>query len=141
MDGTIANLYGVDSWLDYLLNGNAFPYRAAKPLLNLNSLARALNQLQQKGYEIGIISWLSKDSTAEYDEKVKQAKLWWLHKHLTSVRWDTIHIVPYGTHKFDICKDGILFDDEEKNRASWTNGKAYRPEEILKVLRELNIAA
>ena len=33
MDGTIADLYGVENWLDYLLNGDAFPYKAAAPLV------------------------------------------------------------------------------------------------------------
>ena len=26
MDGTIANLYGVENWLEYLINEDAFPY-------------------------------------------------------------------------------------------------------------------
>ena len=26
MDGTIADLYGVENWLEYLINGDAFPY-------------------------------------------------------------------------------------------------------------------
>lgn len=140
MDGTIADFYNVDGWLNYLLTESAYPYKAAAPLLNLNKLARILNILQKKGYQIGIISWSSKNSTPEFDEKVKQAKMWWLNKHLTSVKWDVIHIVPYGTHKHNLCGGGILFDDEEQNRVTWTNGKAYKPEEILKVLQELNAA-
>ena len=47
MDGTIADLYGVENWLDYLINSDATPYKVAKPLINLNSLARVLNNKQK----------------------------------------------------------------------------------------------
>ena len=135
MDGTIADLYGVEGWLDYLVNGNPFPYATARPMVNMSRLARRLNTLQRQGYEICIISWLCKASTTEYDELVKQAKLDWLAEHLASVEWDEIHIVKYGTPKHTIGQ-GILFDDELPNRESWGEG-AYTPEEIFTVLRGL----
>ena len=49
MDGTIADLYGVENWLTYLINEDTFPYANAKPLLHLSSLARKLNTLQKAG--------------------------------------------------------------------------------------------
>ena len=135
MDGTIADLYGVEGWLDYLINGNPFPYENAKPMVNMSRLARRLNTLQREGNEICVISWLCKTSTAEYDELVKRAKLAWLEKHLASVRFDEIHIVAYGTPKQSLgC--GILFDDEEPNRRGWGEG-AYTPDKIFEVLAEL----
>ena len=133
MDGTIANLYGVDNWLDYLIKGDEYPYAAAKPLINMNVLARLLNKLQKKGYTINIISWLSKNSTKEYDEKVTKAKQKWLRKHLKSVHFDNIYIVPYGTPKHTLSS-GILFDDEQKNRDTWGRG-AYNVNNIIGVLK------
>lgn len=56
MDGTIANLYGVENWLEKLRACDASPYEEAEPLIDLAQLARLLNKLQRKGYEIGIIS-------------------------------------------------------------------------------------
>ena len=88
MDGTIADLYGVENWLPMLINSDPTPYAVAAPLVHLATLARMLNKLQRAGYEIGVISWLSKNSTADNDEKVKAAKLEWLAKHLPSVRWN-----------------------------------------------------
>ena len=35
MDGTIADLYGVENWLEYLIAENTFPYANARPLLHL----------------------------------------------------------------------------------------------------------
>lgn len=135
MDGTIADFYGVTNWLEYLQNGDAFPYEVAKPLLNMNSLARILNRLQRNGYKICIISWLSKNSSDEYDEMVKNAKMKWLQTHLKSVSFDETNIVRYGTPKNAIgC--GILFDDEEQNRNTWGEG-AYDVHNILKILKAL----
>lgn len=138
MDGTIADLYGVKNWLNYLTEENPFPYENAKPLVKLNVLARLLNKLQKQGFKIGIISWLAKNSNAIYDEKVVYAKKRWLKKHLTSVNFDEIHIVKYGTPKqnFIKTKNDILFDDEERNRKNWT-GKAFDVNEIIKILKQI----
>lgn len=138
MDGTIANLYGVENWLDYLRNNDETPYTIAEPLVRLASLARVLNNLQRKGYKIGIISWLAKNSSTDYDEKVTKAKRAWLNKHLHSVTFDEINIVTYGTPKQRFAKtnNDILFDDEAKNRNDWT-GKAFDVTNIIETLRGL----
>ena len=138
MDGTIADLYGVENWLDYLIAENTFPYANARPLLNLSALARKLNALQKEGYNLAVISWLSKSGTAEYNEAVTEVKMAWLRKHLPSVAWDRITIVPYGTPKQNFCGNplDILFDDEERNRINWT-GRAYDVQNIMEILREI----
>ena len=136
MDGTIADLYGVENWLDYLIASDALPYEIAKPLIRLNALARILNRLQKQGYKVGVISWLAKNSNTAYDEKVTRAKKEWLKKHLASVNFDEIHIVKHGTPKQTFAKteNDILFDDEEKNRNDWT-GKAFDVNEIIEILK------
>jgi hypothetical protein len=138
MDGTIADLYGVENWLDYLIAENTRPYAIAKPLVNLSALARKLNALQRMGYNLAVISWLSKSGSPEYNERVTAVKMAWLAKHLPSVHWDRITIVPYGTPKENFCFSpaDILFDDEERNRNNWT-GRAYGVENILEILREI----
>ena len=138
MDGTIANLYGVDNWLDKLHASDASPYAEAKVMLNMSQLARLLNQVQQMGYKLGIISWLARGSSMEYDRLVGAAKVWWLEKHLASVSWDEIKIVPNGMPKelFKQSEDDILFDDEAKNRENW-GGDAYEPDMIITVLKAL----
>lgn len=142
LDGTLAALYDVNNWLDSLQAYDPTPYKEAAVMLNMNLLARRLNQLRKLGYSIGVISWLSKNSTPEYDEAVTEAKRVWLNKHLTSVIWDEINIVPYNTPKTDFMQttDDILFDDEQKNRDNWT-GNAYTPAEIFETLKALIEAA
>ena len=139
MDGTIANLYGVENWLEMLINEDPTPYAIAKPLVNMQALARVLNTLRRKGYEVGIISWLAKNSTPDYDEMVANTKREWLAKHLASVKFDNIHIVPYGTPK-ETLGNGILFDDEAPNRNNW-KGIAYDVDRIIEILKNLEKTA
>lgn len=138
MDGTFVDLYGVENWLEMLIAEDETPYAIAEPLLRLSTLARRLNTLQRNGYNIAVISWLSKCGTAEYNEKVTRAKIEWLEKHLPSVKWDRVTIVEYGTPKENFCENplDILFDDEEHNRNNW-NGIAYDVNDILEVLKAL----
>lgn len=135
MDGTIADLYGVDNWLEYLINEDTTPYEVAKVLLNMQVLARLLNRLQTKGFFIGIVSWTSKNGTADYNRRVAEAKINWLKKHLKSVTFDRIDIIEYGTPKQN-NRYGILFDDEAKNRDNW-NDTAYDEKNILEILKAL----
>ena len=135
MDGTIANLYGVDGWLDCIINEYTKPYREAKALVNMRQLGRELNRLKQNGYTIGIISWLAKGATDEYNRRVAQAKRNWLAKHLSAVQFDEVHIVEYGTPKHTLG-NGILFDDEEPNRMNWI-GKAYDVNDIIETLKAI----
>ena len=139
MDGTIADFYGVDNWLDMLMNSDTTPYRVAKPLINMNVLARYLNRLQGKGYAIGIVSWLSKKGNNKYNKEVTETKKKWLAKHLKSVKWNEVHIVKYGTPKHEVVNNinGILFDDEEQNRTNW-KGIAYNEKNIINVLKTID---
>ena len=139
MDGTIADLYGVEGWLNDLESENERPYATAKPLIRMSALARVLNRLQREGYTIGIISWLSKGGSDDYNEKVAYAKQKWLKQHLASVNFDEINIVKYGTPKSTAVniQGGILFDDEERNRAEW-NGTAFDVDNIIEILKALN---
>lgn len=136
MDGTLANLYNVDNWLEKLVNSDPSPYLEAAPLVNLSRLARRLNKLQRNGYKIGIVSWLSKNGSYEYNELVISAKRKWLAIHLKSVKFDYIDIIEYGTPK-EIGRNGILFDDEENNRKNW-KGKAFDESKIMEILKSLD---
>ena len=139
MDGTIANLYGVDGWLDCIINEYTKPYREAKALVSIRQLGKELNRLKQNGYTIGIISWLAKGASNEYNERVAQAKRNWLARHLSAVQFDEVHIVEYGTPK-QTLGNGILFDDETHNRIEWNkinDNIAFDVDNIIKVLRAI----
>lgn len=135
MDGTIANLYGENGWLEDIINEKVNPYVNAKPMVNMNSLARVLNRLIRNGYEVNIISWTAKNGTNEYNERIAAAKREWIAKHLHSVQFNNVYVIPYGTPKENYGFD-ILFDDEENNRNNW-NGIAYDEKNIIEILKRL----
>ena len=138
LDGTIANLYGVDGWLTDLEAHNPRPYIEAKVMHNMSRLAKAIHKAQKSGIKVCVISWLSKSATEDYNKAVDKAKRKWLKKHLKSVNFDEIHIVPYGTPKSTVAKyNGILFDDEERNRKEWSKGNAYPPEKIFEIFQKI----
>ena len=132
-DGTFINLYGVNGWLDDIINEDVRQYREAKPLVNLAWFARTIHELQNNGWKVNIISWTAKNGSKEYNKRVTETKIEWLKKHLPSVTFDNIHIVEYGTPKTSLEK-GILFDDEEHNRNEW-NGIAFNEVDLIKKMR------
>ena len=143
MDGTIADLYGVEGWLAHLQAQNTHPYEVAAPLVDMDKLAALLTACKVLGYKVGIISWVSKSGTKAYNEEVRAAKHKWLADHL-KVALDEVHIVKYGVRKDYIAKDknGIIFDDDVSVRAKW-RGIAINPNEtdILHSLVELILGA
>ena len=144
MDGTIADFYGVENWLDALRSYSDRPYREAAPMMNFSVLARQLNAAQRKGAKLVIISWASKCCNPVFFADICMAKRNWLAEHLPSVHWDEVHIVPYGTNKAEVCGvDGenfFLFDDEERNRNQWEelDGLAFNPSDITEILKAIN---
>lgn len=141
MDGTIADLYAVPNWLAKLRAEDASPYAEAAPMWDMTKLRDILLQLIAKGWEIRVISWLSKDSTEEYKEAVRQAKCEWLIRY--DFPADKVHLVAYGTTKADcvrrITEAAILVDDNEKVRNGWHLGETIDPMngDLLERLEEL----
>ena len=124
MDGTIADLYGVKNWLEMLRSESDRPYREARPLYDMDSLNWILSLLKEEGWRIAVTSWLSKDSSDDYDEKVRIAKLEWLKA--VQFPYDEIHIVKYGTLKSNCTRNfggfQVLVDDNKEVRESWDLG-------------------
>jgi len=134
MDGTIADLYGVENWLNYLQQENTLPYRQAQLLVDNQKLIEAIKRLKKKDYRFGVISWLSKSGSSKYNARVRSAKIHWLKKNFPNI-FDEIHIVKYGTEKIKFKKSDFdfLFDDEEHNRTTWGE-RAYFPGEMFERL-------
>ena len=130
MDGTIADLYGVENWLQKLNEYNPSPYAEARPMWDMSELADILTRLKPLGYKVVITSWLSMETTVAYDREVRTAKIEWLTAN--NFPYDELHIVKYGTTKANctrhhICDEQILFDDNEKVRKGWTLGETVDP--------------
>lgn len=126
MDGTIANLYGIENWLDGL--------RQEKNGLFLNcdilvSQEKLFSIFPQEIFDIRILSMTPKDATKEYCETVKQEKNLWLDKHFPALK-KRIYL-KYGHNKnLKNSKNAILVDDNEMIRNTW-NGLALNPKGLL----------
>jgi len=143
MDGTIADFYSVTDWLRKLQAEDASPYEDAEPLWDMDKLNETLNLLRRAGWEIRIITWLAKNSSEEYKDAVRAAKLAWLDK------WgfiaDHFHGVQYGATKADSVRrvldggEAILIDDNADIRKGWHLGKTIDPTsaDIIKELLAL----
>ena len=145
MDGTIADLYGVNGWLEDLRAENPRPYEVARPLYNMEVLNAILDLLKAQGWRIAVTTWLAKNSSATYDEMVRKAKIEWLKKY--NFNYDEIHLVKYGKTKADCTrKNGglqILIDDNEKIRKGWHLGDTINANEniinaLIDLLEETN---
>lgn len=144
MDGTIADLYQVENWLEELRKGNPFPYWQAKPMWDMEKLAEVLIALQAKGIEIRIITWLAKGSNESYKYLTRIFKQAWLKKF--HFPYDNFHGVQYGATKADSVRKyladdetAILIDDNAKVREGWRLGETVNPQttDIIEFLTNL----
>ena len=140
MDGTIANLYGVENWLNDLRNEKIDPYVNAEPLYNMEEMAKVLADCKANGWAIAVTTWLAKDASKEYDKEVAKAKKNWLIKHNFPV--DEIHCLKYGRTKANATRKKadfqILIDDNKKVRDGWTLGTTVNATyDIMNFLKSL----
>lgn len=129
MDGTIADLYGVPNWLPMLRAEDPTPYRVAEPMWDMAKLREILLTLIGQGWEVRVVSWLSKDASPEYNKAVRAAKREWLDRH--NFPADKVHLVAYGATKADSVRKSataaILIDDNAKVRDGWHLGDTIDP--------------
>lgn len=135
MDGTIADLYAVENWEPRLRAEDATPYAEAVPMWDMEILNQLLEMLMAQGHEIIVVTWLSKNSTEEYKDAVREAKREWLAEQCFP--YNRFHGVQYGATKADSIRkymnpdeEAILIDDNAKVRNGWHLGRAIDPTDI-----------
>ncbi len=139
LDGTIADFYGVDGWLDAIRAEDTAPYDLAKPLGDLKRLGALCAAY---GATVGVISWCARGASESYDKAVRRAKKKWLADNFPYAV--ETHIVKYGTPKHTVTKikkDVVLVDDEWANCCTWENEakrrKAIHARNFKQVEKEL----
>ena len=140
MDGTIADLYGVENWLTYLKAENPLPYVTAEPMYDMLDLVETLHRLKEEGWKVAITSWLAKGASKDYDNQVRVAKKEWLDRFMFP--YDELHFVKYGTTKANCTRHKaeyqVLIDDNMQVRKGWTLGATINAtQDILSVLKAL----
>ncbi len=140
MDGTIADFYNVEGWLNDLMNDNPRPYVEASPIYEGIIINPLLEMLKAHGWKIVVTTWLSKGSNRDFDKKVRKAKKEWLNRY--NFPYDEIHMVKYGTTKANCTRRHggyqILIDDNKKVRDGWRLGSTINAnKDIIKELRKI----
>lgn len=141
MDGTIADLYNVEGWLEMLRAYNPTPYIIAKPIYDTFSLNNLLDILKAQGWKIAIVSWVSKECDDTFKQAIRTAKIDWLNRY--EFPYDEVHIVKYGTTKANCVRNfkgrKVLVDDNEKVRQGWKGETIDANKNILKQLVDLMV--
>ena len=136
MDGTIADLYNYNDWLEMLQNENIEPYANCSPI-EIDEVREVLNSLVGLGWTIGVISWSARNGSKEYNRATRKAKKQWINTYLPGIVSE-FHVVKYGTPKHYVCKvkDSILVDDNADVRARW-HGQTIDATDSKKMLENL----
>lgn len=144
MDGTIADLYGYNNWLELLRAEDTTPYEKCDILVNLEEMREVLDALISMGITIGVISWGAMGGSREYCKRTRKAKLEWCNKFFPNT-FTEFHVVKYGTPKHHVrkIKDSILVDDNKEVRDAWRGETidATNAKEMINALRDLLDAA
>ena len=96
MDGTIADLYGVNNWLADLRAEKTTPYEKARTIYG-TALNDLLVELKKAGIKVAVTTWTAKGGSKEYNKAVARVKKEWLIKN--DFPFDEFHAVKYGTTK------------------------------------------
>ena len=146
MDGTIADLYGRNGWLE-MLKAESHTFHDLEPLGEYDKILEALETLKAIApqTEIVVCSWLPMNASGDYERLCTLDKLHWLRVNGFSKVSDGAFIVPYGTDKTIAVTEEentiqILFDDNGEVRAQFTeatNCQAFDENQILPVLHML----
>ena len=125
MDGTIADLYGIEGWLDRLHNEDKTIFLECAPLISEKEL---LNRFPAEQYEIKILSMTPLGATDEYCANVAEQKSAWLDCYFPTL---TKRIYKKYGHNKNLkgSASAILVDDSAPIRATF-RGTAINPVEI-----------
>lgn len=137
MDGTIANLYGYDGWLEMLRAEDTKPYEDCTPMGDIEELRQVMDALLMAGFTLGIISWGAMGGSREYCKRTRKAKKAWCDEYFGGV-FAEFHVVKYGTPKHHVrkIKDSILVDDNADVRQAW-RGETIDATDTKKMIRDL----
>ena len=125
MDGTIANLYEQEDWLQRLRNEDKTIFLECKPMVTQEQLFKLFPPNQ---YEIVILTITPKDCTKEYHNKVIEQKQQLLKLYFPSLQKNIFK--KYGHNKnLKNCGNALLIDDNAEIRNNF-KGIAINPSNL-----------
>lgn len=139
MDGTIADLYGYEGWLEMLRAEDTTPYEDCEPLGDVEELRQTLEKFIALGVTIGVISWSAMGGSKDYNRRTRKAKIEWCEKYFPGI-FSEYHVVKYGTPKHAVCyeRQSILVDDNADVLKKWRNVRGFAVDANKGVAAQLN---
>ena len=122
MDGTIADLYGIENWLPRLRNNDPTIFLECDPIITEEML---FETFPEELYDIKILSMTPKGASKEYCKKVAEQKDFWLNTYFPRLTKRIYRAYGHNKNLKNSWK-AILIDDSAPIRKSW-NGKALDP--------------
>lgn len=120
MDGTIADLYSINNWLDRLQSEDKTIFLECKPMITQEKLFQMFGE-----FEIVILSMTPKDCSKEYHNQVIEQKNQWLDIYFPNIQKRIYQ--KYGHNKnLKNCGNALLIDDNELIRKCY-KGVALNP--------------
>lgn len=142
MDGTVADLYNRNNWLQELQTEQEIFYKL-KPLFDMYDFIQIQREMREK-VEFNIVTWTPMEATYKYHENCKSQKLEWVRTHMAYIT--QFFALPYGTPKQVVINDRagihILIDDNPEVIETWEQA-GHRGELVtiertaLDILKEL----
>lgn len=121
LDGTLADLYNSENWLENLENEKSGVFLKLPLLLDADAFKRWAVERLAIGDKIEVITWLPRGASDEYERICADEKTEWVKKHFPFI--SEIHCLSYGVPKqYAIKKRSalmILIDDNEEVLQMW----------------------
>ena len=134
MDGTVADFYSQENWLEMLRNETAGAFAFCKPLFDENSFYLLISDLAEKGAQFGVITWLPMQASRSYELICEIEKQNWCETYLPFI--STFAAQSYGIPKQNaITKNAqleILIDDNAEICKMWETRKRRKAYQVTK---------
>lgn len=125
MDGTIADLYNQENWLEDLRAEKCGIFTNLKPIITEQEL---LSRFPLERYDIRILSMTPRHASKPFCKVVKNEKNEWLDTHFPKLK-KRIYQRYSNNKNLKGCANAILIDDNETIRNNW-KGRALNPIEL-----------
>ena len=125
MDGTVADFYGQENWLEMLRSETAGAFANCEPLFDETRFYKAVSRLLSIGVQFGVITWLPMQASPEYETICTAEKMEWCKQFLPFISEFTAQ--SYGIPKQNAIRKHasteILIDDNSEVCTIWKTAK------------------
>ena len=143
MDGTIADLYNSDRWLEKI-QARQPVFSNLAPMVDMVALQKVMGLLRDDDTDFGVITWLPMDADEQYCKACTVEKSDWLMEMFGTDAFTECYCVKYDTPKHEVpgrklTKNDILIDDNWDVLLEWNKagGRGVHASQILNYLVKL----